>query len=562
MKKQLQQLLLLVMIVLGTGYTSSAQITSYSKNWDWDGWKNQGTMFNRTDYFNTWTSGIRPDLAWNSLGDEDGITDGDGVGGTPNDGYNGTPGFITLAATLNNSTWAHDFTRASLTGSFDFFKTMKNANLFAAGTYRWTVAVRSVGECTYKLQVTKNGEAATSFGASDDIVIDSENDGEWIYHNLVFTTDGDAAGLDFRISKVAATAEGTYLDVDSWDVVVYVAGTDATLSDITVDETSVIDFATGTKSYDVELPFGTTDIPVIDATSTDMNADISITQAGSVDGTATIDITAEDGIVTDQYTVNFSVAAFVSTNSNLSDLQVDDVTVEGFASDVLSYQIEYPYGTTDIPVVSATKEDAAATVAITQATTVDGEASILVTAQDASTKTYTIDFTIAAKIPSKEATLAALKVDGTLVTGFESTSTEYLVYLPVDAETPTVTAEVFDEFASAVVTQASDADGEAVVVVTAEDGTTKQTYKVDFKIITVNSADNIKNTIMVYPNPAISTLKIQSINKQLNQVEIINAWGKTILKQVSNGEINVDDLQAGIYVIKISQQQSVRFIKR
>lgn len=560
MKKQLQQLLLLVMIVLGTGYTSSAQITSYSKNWDWNGWKDQGTFFNRTDYFNTWTSGLRPDLSWNSTGEEDGVPDNDGPGGIPNDGYNGTPGFITLQATPNN-TWVYNFTRASVTGTFDFWKTLRDGNRLAAGTYRWTVAVRPQGQCSYRLNVSENGTASNNLAQTDIIVVSAEDDGEWRFFNVIFTADG-TMGIDFRLSKVSATTEGTNIDIDSFDIIEYVAGTDASLSDITVDETTVSGFATGTKSYDVELPFGTTEIPVIDATSTDMNADISISQAGSVDGTATIDITAEDGIVTDQYTVNFSVAAFVSTNSNLSDLQVDGVTVEGFASDVLSYQIEYPYGTTDIPVVSATKEDAAATVAITQANAVDGEASILVTAQDASTKTYTIDFTIAPKIPSKEASLAALNVDGTLVTGFESTTADYQVYLPVDAEIPTVTADVADEFASAVVTQASDADGEAVVVVTAEDGTTKQTYKVDFRLVTINSADNINNTIMVYPNPAISTLKIQSLDKQLNQVQIVNAWGKVITKQVANGELNIEDLQAGIYVIKISQQQSVRFIKR
>ncbi|WP_422360138.1 T9SS type A sorting domain-containing protein [Reichenbachiella sp.] len=561
MKKQLQQLLLLVTMVLG-GYTAAeAQITEYSKDWDWDGWKNQGTFFNRTDYFNTWTAALRPDLSWNSAAEDDGVPDNDGPGGTPNDGHNGTPGFITLQATPNN-TWAYDFPRAVRTDAFNIIKTMKNANLLAAGTYRWTVAIRSHGQCNYRILVSENGNAANVLAESSTIVVDADNDGEWIYHNLVFTTDGAAAGLDFRVSKDGVTDPGVNIDIDTWDVVVYVAGTDATLSDISYDDTAVAGFDPATKTYNVELPFGTTDIPVVSATATDMNADVTITQAGAVDGTATIDIMAEDGTTPDQYTVNFSVAAFVSTNSNLSDLQVDGATVSGFASDVLSYQVEYPYGTTDIPVVSATKEDAAATVDITQASSADGEATVLVTAQDASTTTYTVDFTIAAKIPSTDAALAELNVDGTLVTGFESTTSDYVIYLPVDVSTPTVTAATMDEFASAAVTQASSSDGEAIVVVTAEDGTTKKTYKVDFKLVSINSVGNPQNVVYVYPNPTTNVLKISSLHRQLQEVEIVNAWGKIIKRNITNGEINVEDLQSGIYFIKISQQQSVRFIKR
>ena len=72
-----------------------------------------------------------------------------------------------------------------------------------------------------------------------------------------------------------------------------VAGTQ--LADLTVDGSSIADFGASKTSYSVELPFGTTTVPTVAATTADTNASAVVTAATSIPGTTTIAITAQDG---------------------------------------------------------------------------------------------------------------------------------------------------------------------------------------------------------------------------------------------------------------------------
>ena len=90
-----------------------------------------------------------------------------------------------------------------------------------------------------------------------------------------------------------------------------------------------------------------------------------------------------------------------SSDATLKDLQVDGTTVSGFNSATLAYSELLPASYSGTPVVSATANDAKATVAVTQATAIPGTASVLVTAEDGTPLTYTIAFTRAeANAPS------------------------------------------------------------------------------------------------------------------------------------------------------------------
>ena len=84
----------------------------------------------------------------------------------------------------------------------------------------------------------------------------------------------------------------------------------------------------------------------------------------------------------------------------------------------------------------------------------------------------------------KDATLSALEVDGTSVSGFTPNSESYLMALPGGTtKVPQITlATTTDTSASSKITQATSIPGDATVLVTAQDGTTKKTYKVSFFI--------------------------------------------------------------------------------
>ena len=144
---------------------------------------------------------------------------------------------------------------------------------------------------------------------------------------------------------------------------------------------------------------GTTTVPTISATVNDTNANIVITQAASLTGTAIVVVTAEDGVTTKTYTVNFTQKP-KSTDATLKALQVDGKTVTGFTSNKTTYAIELPVGTTTVPTISATVNASNAIAKVTQASMLPGSATILVTAEDGvTTKTYAVNFTVAA-IPS------------------------------------------------------------------------------------------------------------------------------------------------------------------
>jgi len=84
------------------------------------------------------------------------------------------------------------------------------------------------------------------------------------------------------------------------------------------------------------------------------------------------------------------------TDANLSDLTVGGSTISGFGSATTSYYYVLDFGES-IPTVAATTTDANASTTITQATSVPGNATVLVTADDnETTKTYTVSFILSA----------------------------------------------------------------------------------------------------------------------------------------------------------------------
>lgn len=86
--------------------------------------------------------------------------------------------------------------------------------------------------------------------------------------------------------------------------------------------------------------------------------------------------------------------------------------------------------------------------------------------------------------PSSDATLKSLKYNGTSVPNFDPNTTTYDVELPAGTTTvPTVTAEKNDTKATdPVINPAISLPGATTVTVTAEDGTTKKTYTINFTV--------------------------------------------------------------------------------
>ncbi|UXX79390.1 T9SS type A sorting domain-containing protein [Reichenbachiella carrageenanivorans] len=404
-------------------------------------------------------------------------------------------------------------------------------------------------------------DAPYSSSGLPPVVATTTDDGATIGSQTVTDNWPAASTVAFTVTAEDGTTTADY----SITINRAAPATDATLATLTIGG-EAIDMAGGSP-FTYDAPFSSSGLPTVVATATDANAMVgsqTITDNWPAASTVAFTVTAEDGTTTADYSITINRAA-VSTDATLSDLQVDGVTVSGFDAGTLSYDVQLPTGTTAISVVSATANYAGAQpLVITQATAVTGTATVEVTAEDGTTsQSYMVNFSVKA---ATDATLSSLKIDGTSIAGFTSGTMDYDYEVPVETTgIPQVTATTTDANANMVITQATATDGEATVVVTAEDGTTTKTYTVDFyleTIVTQVSDNQLKNSFNIYPNPAGNTIVIDDSFSKLDQVTIIDMQGHLSVRRVTNDRIDIADLNPGVYILKVSQQQSIRFIKK
>lgn len=91
----------------------------------------------------------------------------------------------------------------------------------------------------------------------------------------------------------------------------------------------------------------------------------------------------------------------ISNDATLSALTYNGTSVPNFDPNTTTYDVELPTGTTTVPTVVATKNDSKASdPVISAATSLPGATTVTVTAEDGTTtKTYTINFTVASAYP-------------------------------------------------------------------------------------------------------------------------------------------------------------------
>lgn len=202
---------------------------------------------------------------------------------------------------------------------------------------------------------------------------------------------------------------------------------------------------------------------------------------GQVDGEATtITVTANDNSTTTTYRIKFVSQA--SNNARLSDIQVNGESVSGFNAYLTSYNVSLPYGTTEVPVVSATPQDGTATVQITQPTSVNGTASVVVTAGDGTTtQTYNLSLSVA---PLTDVTLKNIFIDGNPLAGFQPTKANYNVSLPLSTvNVPAVTWEsAYPAGVQQIQLLSNTLAGGAQIRVSIPGSTLSKTYKLTYKI--------------------------------------------------------------------------------
>ena len=320
--------------------------------------------------------------------------------------------------------------------------------------------------------------------------------------NATVTGDGTYNPQNTSSVEITVTAQDGTIKVYTVNLAL-ATSTNAKLSDLKVDGTTVEGFNKNTNSYVLDaVPNDKTSISIT-ATPEDANATISgdgnkELQVGN--NSFDITVTAADGVTQETYTINVTrEAAPLSDNAKLSDLKVDGTTVTGFDPDTFTYNLDPVSNDKTSISITATPADANATVSGDGSKNLqvgDNSFDIIVTAEDGTTtETYTINITReAAPVLSDNAKLSDLKVDGTTVTGFDPDTFTYNLD-PVSNDKTSISITATPADANATVSGDGSknlqvGDNSFDITVTAQDGTTTQTYKVNITREAAPLSDN------------------------------------------------------------------------
>jgi LEA14-like dessication related protein len=272
-------------------------------------------------------------------------------------------------------------------------------------------------------------------------------------------------------------------------------------------------FAAGTTSYTASVSNATTSITTT-PTASDASASITVNGVAVASGNAsggtalnvgsntiTTVVTAQDGTTIKTYTVTVTRAG--SSNNDLSALTLSSGTLSPvFAAGTTSYAASIATGTASITVTPSAAVGTSS-ITVNGVAVSSGAASgpiamnpgsntvtVVVTAQNSATKSYTV--TITRALPSSNADLAALSLSsGTLSPAFAAATTSYSASVGNATTSITATPTVSDGSASVTVNGVAVASGNAsgaialavgantiTTVVTAQDGSTLKTYTV------------------------------------------------------------------------------------
>ena len=348
--------------------------------------------------------------------------------------------------------------------------------------------------------------------------------------------------------NIVVTAEnGT---VTTYKVSVYRLNDDATLKSLDLtNNVNIGKFNSVTTEYEASVPYATKNT-VISATTTDENASIKsgtgsfeFTNYGATPNTKKIIVNAENckeeyasvpnnSCTTKTYTVTVN-RENPSNNNYLSDLKVNGKTITNFNKETEEYTLDDVKGDVSSIEISATAEDTKASVKGTGNKSLsvgDNSIEVIVTAENGTTKTYTIKV----KKLSNDISLKSLTVTsdpmGTLTPTFASTTYTYtynydatVTSLDVTATTNDVNAKVgiFDSDSNDTITSTVGSATKTFnsnvknvkVIVTSEDGTTKD-YTITLS--RAKSTDSTLNNLTVSEGILTPAFNKNTLNYTVN----------------------------------------------
>jgi len=365
---------------------------------------------------------------------------------------------------------------------------------------------------------------------------------------------GVAQDFTHPVTYMVTSKDGTV--TKHWTVNVTGLSTDANLTALSVAGNTLYPaFNKDTLTYNVALPVGTTvgTLPAVTDTTAAFATAVK-TDATAIPGATTIVVTAQDGIATKTYTINF----IIGTPQTITMALSDNIT----------------YGDADIAIGATASSGLPVTYTSSDlniATIVSGQLHILaagtstITASQAGSATYNPAPDVPQLLTVKKAMLTATVRDTSRARGVANPvfKIDYTGFKGTD-NVNSITAQ---PTASCSATTLSIAGTYAIVVTGGSD--------VNYDFTRVNGTLTIKSgvginsiasqKVEVYPNPVGSYLYVSCTNLlQKQTIGIYSINGKQLLITKIDSDLTTIDMgkfAPGVYIIKITTPDSV-VIKR
>ena len=292
-------------------------------------------------------------------------------------------------------------------------------------------------------------------------------------YQTVTMEDGGIDGTT-RITVTAAAGNQTIYKI----VCTTEKSSNCSLQNIFLDGVAIDGFSSDQTVYTIALPIGTTSLPAITYIQGDAYQTVTV-QEGGIDGVTRISVVANDG-TTNLYQLRFSVEK--SENNQLQMIYLSGQPLEGFDPALLEYNISLAEGTTALPEVTYLAGDAYQTINYRAASSLNGEARIVVKPASGTAATYILHFSVQL---NNNTNLSAIYLDGTALDSFDADTETYNITLPQGESTiPTITFDKGDD--SQRVLQLTE--GYIVTLrVTAASGDTR-TYTLQFEVLKSSNA--------------------------------------------------------------------------
>lgn len=422
-------------------------------------------------------------------------------------------------------------------------------------------------------QVVLNWEPA--FASSYEIQI--TDDPTFTSFTTAYTTTTGDGGIDDitvnetgRYIRMYGTVRGTVYGYSLWEFEIYEAldpTTIATLSDLTVNGSTVAGFTSSKLNYNILLPIGTVDVPNVVATTSQPTAMAQVTDASSLPGPTTVLVTAQNGVDINTYTINFTVEIIpVNETFNLT-FESGTVGSNAAAWNVFENDTDPPFEVVPNPDESGINTSSTVGKLTTLATGAPfagcetQHGTIWQWVLDGTTTIITIDVykpvisDVGIKmVNTTSGTVFQLLQPNTVINEWET--------LTYDITSAIASGENQDIDQIVVFTDWQDpraTDNESYF-----DNISWEGLKLADGIITTGIAEYELSKFEIYPNPSQDVWTIKSNSQILNSVKLFDAFGKQILSLKPNSnevQIVASSLNTGLYFAILETNNGYKTVK-